>query len=169
MSWAHIDTHGFIKEHGQLPKNWQNVSNLFALENDPEILASLGWYKVVDDTVPITNDRLEYHGEPQYTWDSVSNVVRKNCPILYRDEPITSPVIVPDRDLFFIELRLQRNQKLLESDWTQTVDLQNIKDSVWIAAWATYRQQLRDLPEFYMQAQNSHIVSVDQVTWPWQP
>ncbi len=39
-------------------------------------------------------------------------------------------------------LRLQRNELLGESDWTQTPDIpSSIKD-----AWATYRQELRDLP-----------------------
>jgi len=38
--------------------------------------------------------------------------------------------------------RVFRNQKIAESDWTQTVDDPTGNAS----AWATYRQQLRDLP-----------------------
>jgi hypothetical protein len=39
------------------------------------------------------------------------------------------------------ELRRYRNFKLAESDWTQVADSTADK-----AAWATYRQALRDLP-----------------------
>ena len=39
------------------------------------------------------------------------------------------------------ELRRFRNLKLVESDWTQLADSTADK-----AAWATYRQALRDLP-----------------------
>jgi len=40
------------------------------------------------------------------------------------------------------QLRRQRNQLLKDSDWTQVIDA-----PVDQAAWATYRQALRDLPE----------------------
>jgi hypothetical protein len=39
------------------------------------------------------------------------------------------------------QIRLWRNIKLAESDWTQIADSTADK-----AAWATYRQALRDLP-----------------------
>jgi len=44
-------------------------------------------------------------------------------------------------------LRDKRNQKLLISDWTQMPD-SPLTDSK-KQEWATYRQQLRDLPESY--------------------
>ena len=39
-------------------------------------------------------------------------------------------------------MKIQRNDLLAESDWTQTAD-NPISNK---AAWATYRQQLRDFP-----------------------
>jgi len=39
------------------------------------------------------------------------------------------------------QVRLWRNQKLAATDWTQVADA-----PVDAAAWATYRQALRDLP-----------------------
>lgn len=39
------------------------------------------------------------------------------------------------------QIRLWRNVELTKSDWTQTLDAPVNK-----ADWATYRQQLRDLP-----------------------
>jgi len=47
---------------------------------------------------------------------------------------------VPD-DYYFERFRLWRNAELVASDWTQVADSQANK-----AAWATYRQKLRDLP-----------------------
>lgn len=44
-------------------------------------------------------------------------------------------------------LRDKRNQKLLISDWTQMPDSPLTESKK--QEWATYRQQLRDLPESY--------------------
>lgn len=59
-------------------------------------------------------------------------------------------------------MRQRRNAKLLESDWTQGADspLTDTKK----AEWATYRQQLRDLPSSY-----SNPTSKDDITWPTPP
>ena len=60
-----------------------------------------------------------------------------------------------DRDL--AALRLQRNGKLAETDWTQNRDvtLSNDED------WKTYRQALRDITKDYK--------SLDDVKWPEKP
>lgn len=42
------------------------------------------------------------------------------------------------------EMRAQRDAFLASSDWTQTLDAPLTDDQR--AAWATYRQQLRDAP-----------------------
>jgi hypothetical protein len=44
-------------------------------------------------------------------------------------------------DLYLIRLRNWRNDQLARTDWTQVADA-----PVNQAAWATYRQALRDLP-----------------------
>jgi hypothetical protein len=53
-------------------------------------------------------------------------------------------------------LRSQRNQLLRESDWTQLPDSQVNK-----AAWATYRQTLRDLP--------ANTADTANPVWPQEP
>ena len=53
-------------------------------------------------------------------------------------------------------VRSQRNQKLTETDWTQVNDAPVDK-----AAWATYRQALRDVP--------TQSGFPWDVTWPTQP
>lgn len=53
---------------------------------------------------------------------------------------------------FFPTIRIKRNQLLKESDWTQLNDcpLSDAKKQ----EWATYRQELRDLPSLYQSANN---------------
>ena len=53
-------------------------------------------------------------------------------------------------------LRLQRDELLAQSDWTQVADA-----PVDAAAWATYRQALRDLPANTTDPRNP--------TWPTKP
>jgi len=53
-------------------------------------------------------------------------------------------------------LRSQRDELLAQSDWTQVADA-----PVDAAAWATYRQALRDLP--------ANTVDPRNPTWPTKP
>ena len=63
---------------------------------------------------------------------------------------------------FFPTIRIQINELLKESDWTQSNDCP-LSDSK-KAEWVTYRQSLRDLP-----ANNSSASSIDDVTFPAEP
>lgn len=47
-----------------------------------------------------------------------------------------------DNEVLFSRIRYWRTQELLATDWTQAADSTADK-----AAWATYRQALRDLPK----------------------
>jgi len=55
------------------------------------------------------------------------------------------------------EVRMIRNAKLAESDWTQSRDITLSND----ADWKTYRQALRDITD--------DATSLDDVTWPEKP
>tara|TARA_Y100001938_G_C7957144_1_gene362303 strand:- start:232 stop:618 length:387 start_codon:yes stop_codon:yes gene_type:complete len=59
-------------------------------------------------------------------------------------------------------MRLHRNGRLKATDWTQVPDspLSNSKK----AEWATYRQQLRDLPSTL-----GNITSREGIIWPTEP
>ena len=59
-------------------------------------------------------------------------------------------------------VRLIRDIKLSESDWTQFND-SPLSDSN-KAAWSTYRAALRDIP-----STNADIASVEDVVWPTKP
>jgi hypothetical protein len=54
------------------------------------------------------------------------------------------------------KIRIERDAKLTSCDWTQVIDAPVDK-----AAWATYRQALRDLP--------SQESFPNEVTWPTEP
>jgi|SRR6056300_357406 hypothetical protein len=71
-------------------------------------------------------------------------------------------VVSYDDDAVMIELNLQevrmiRNAKLAETDWTQSRDITLTND----ADWQTYRQALRDITDTY--------TSLDDVVWPEKP
>jgi len=57
------------------------------------------------------------------------------------------------------KLRAERNRRIAMCDWTQLSDAPLSKEEK--AAWATYRQALRDLPEA--------AADLDNVVWPVQP
>ena len=59
-------------------------------------------------------------------------------------------------DLAWTSVRAKRDALLAASDWTQVADA-----PVDAAAWATYRQQLRDVPQNY--------ILPDEVEWPEEP
>jgi hypothetical protein len=60
------------------------------------------------------------------------------------------------------EMRSLRDYKLGRSDWTQVADSPLADTDK--AAWATYRQALRDVP-----ANNPDVTSLDEVSWPTKP
>ena len=59
-------------------------------------------------------------------------------------------------------LRLIRKTLLQESDWTQASDSPLSNDKK--AEWATYRQQLRDLPNNYTKEN-----SIEDIVFPTKP
>lgn len=67
-----------------------------------------------------------------------------------------------DEETFFSNIRLQRDTKLSNSDWTVMPDSPLSAEKQ--AEWQTYRQALRDVP-----ANNASITHLDQVVWPTPP
>jgi len=66
------------------------------------------------------------------------------------------PMDIPDP---WIAKRIERDLILQSCDWTQGADSQLSAETV--AAWATYRQALRDLPATYPNG--------DDIAWPDTP
>lgn len=70
-----------------------------------------------------------------------------------------APVIPDNRtnEQKWADIRLQRDELLAKTDWTQARDVTLSNDS----SWQTYRQQLRDLP--------ASTSNPDDVVWPTKP
>jgi hypothetical protein len=64
-----------------------------------------------------------------------------------------------EADLDFSFVRAERNSKLRDTDWTQIADA-SLGDHT-AEEWATYRQELRDLPAGFSK--------VSEVVWPDDP
>ena len=62
-------------------------------------------------------------------------------------------------DLDFSMVRMERNAKLSQTDWTQIADAGLGAHTA--EEWATYRQELRDLP--------AGFTKVSEVVWPTPP
>lgn len=74
----------------------------------------------------------------------------------------TSQAIQLRLDNYLTLLRDERNQLLLESDWTQGAD--SVLNSTKKAEWQTYRQSLRDITSGI-----SSVTDVENITWPTKP
>jgi len=102
--------------------------------------------KVPEGAVPVEfaayKAMLKAQGEGKYiSTDDAGNPILLDIPVTWAD------------------FRPQRNRLLSESDWTQLSDA--VLSPELKAAWATYRQQLRELPEAYSDPQ--------AITWPTPP
>lgn len=169
MSWAYVENNQ-VQEFDKLPDNWKNWSNFYVLESERDYLQQLGWYELIDQTIPISNDLYEYHDTVQYTIDNQVGVVYKNCPILQKENPPTPEQIFADsRRAFIANLRNIRNELLSQSDWTQLTDIQSIKTVEWIESWKQYRQALRDIPQQYETPPLDQIIDINQIIWPSMP
>lgn len=168
--WAYVENSVVVEIHDSLPINWRNFSNFFALESDVGYLNRLGWYEVIDDTVPIANDLEEYHGEPIYTVDVLNSVVRKTREIIkYDNPPSAESQFMLARESFMQHLRQQRDERLKETDWTQGLDIQDMSSQEWKNEWRAYRQALRDLPAAYSNPPLSSIIDSNMIDWPVAP
>lgn len=104
-------------------------------------LEAFGLYPIVGDE-PSHTDRERIAG-PQYVFDG-TQVNR-----------VFTVEAIPDEEVA-AQVRADRNAKLSASDWTQVADAPVDK-----AAWATYRQALRDIS-----GQDGFPWTI---TWPEQP
>jgi len=63
------------------------------------------------------------------------------------------------------ELRITRNKLLVESDWTQMMDITDTRmDNLTNGKWQTYRENLRDITDGL-----TTEAEVKSVTWPTKP
>jgi hypothetical protein len=109
-----------------------------------ELLASYNVYSYSKDTKPSIDKNVQYLEEGDFYQDS-SDAWFRRWSIVNKPE-----------DTAESNIRYQRDELLQECDWTQLPDAPVDK-----AAWATYRQSLRDV--------TSQAGFPYSVTWPTQP
>ncbi len=161
-NWAHVEDNKITGQYDLLPKNWKNISGLDLSKDNLPFLKSLGWYPVIQQNSPY--DDTKYFIE-KYDYTIEEDIV-VSVPVL--SEKVLEPI--PNystlKNLFIIELRKERNQKLIESDWTQLADIQISFNEEMKNKWIIYRQLLRDIPVLYLE---NDIVNIGQVNWPQIP
>jgi len=116
-----------------------------------ETLESFGVFPVSEEEAPSFDPKTQRIDHALYptlvngVWVRVKSVVNK-----------TDTQITADTESEAIQVRRDRNDLLSASDWTQVADAPVDK-----AAWATYRQALRDV--------TSQTGFPWEVTWPSKP
>ena len=100
----------------------------------------------------LPKDSIEITKEERDFFIHEMNVSRKK--LVFENDSLTlidRPVIIT-----WEMIRDKRNGLLDKSDYTQVPDFPGDK-----AAWASYRQELRDIPQTFDKP--------EQVVWPWPP
>ena len=144
--YAHVKD-GSVDYLGGLPKSWGNISNLHLSNGDDAYLKTLGWLPLIEtNVVPSANQTFD---------TDVVTVEEDRVLLIHRARDMTAQEIA-DRDASHMGyLRAERDQKLIDSDWTQAPDYPVPLTDAKKAEWTTYRQSLRNLP-----------ATVDISLWP---
>ena len=90
--------------------------------------------------------------------------------VVVDEDAITKEVSKLLAEIPMKRLREERNQKLVDSDWTQYRDVTLSNDS----DWQTYRQSLRDLPQNFSPiidiiTEDGYPIVKEQTDWPEKP
>ena len=130
---------GAVKEYPysltQLKKACRNVS--FPATPSDETLQEFGMFRVFNATQPELTDTQVLEEDPPV----FSNEDQRWTQV-WRVRDMTAEEVASRNDSKALEIRNERDEKLVGSDWTQLEDAPVSK-----VAWATYRQALRDVPE----------------------
>ena len=142
--WVKVENGQVVSRPNKLPADVQ------AWGADKDALIRSGWY-------PIESVKPETFADATEVWDSESFDIESDKVIwtlIKRDK--TAEELQAEADQKAELWRIERNARLAESDWTQVADAPVDK-----AAWATYRQALRDIT-----TQDGFPGSIE---WPTQP
>ena len=103
-------------------------------------------------------------GITSFSVDTTTGAV--NSPTLTTEQQTACDAFVVSSEAAGILLRNRRDAMLVRCDWTQGADV----PSAIKTPWATYRQQLRDLPASSTPTLNSDgTLNRSSVTWPTKP
>lgn len=148
MRYARVQNNQVIDHNRDLPKNWENVSNFYILDN--ETLKEYGWYPFRFVEAPNMDNSVISGSYFEITEDEVVEYQTRR--------PKTEEEIQEEIESKWREIREKRNRLLFACDWTQLSDSPLSVEKK--EEWAIYRQELRDITNY---------ASPDQVVWPNEP
>ena len=155
MYYRNRDT-GEVKFGGDVRKLHKKVS----FRSDGGTFADLGYDEIASTSPPAPSTNLKEVKMAAPVQDANGNWVESyeevdmfSGPTKADDEAAHIARLVAAKEE---SIRVKRNQKLLNSDWTQVLDAPGYRE-----VWATYRQALRDVPQ-----QTEFPTTVD---WPVEP
>ena len=151
MSFAFVEDN-VIQEYpvsiGQIKERFPNTS--FSSDWENSDLSGFGVVRVANTEEPAFDQYTQRVEEVTPTFSD--NEWRRTYSVVSLTDDERQTVLSFKED----SVRAERNEKLALSDWTQLSD-----SSANTAAWATYRQALRDLPTTDGWPHN--------ITWPTEP
>jgi hypothetical protein len=158
-NFAHVENGNIIGVYDFLPKNWRNISNFFALENEEETLKTYGWYKIVKITPPEFDPSLHKLENPTRWFEN--GIAYETHEVVPLPAPPPPPAEPTPEELAEIErqsierqwsiIRNERDQRIKDFEWRymryeRQVRL-NITPTDNIAAMDTYVQALADMTQ----------------------
>lgn len=152
--WAYVEDNNIVELHYNLPTSWKNISGLQNSENDLEYLLALGW-------MPIDHEHQSFDPNIYRIQDYINTVGSERVVQTLELIEVTAVSFEILKQDFMSQLRYTRDEKLKDSDWTQLRDCNLSEDSK--NNWSVYRQELRDLPEFY---NINEELDINTVVWP---
>lgn len=126
----------------------------------PSNVHAVQWYDTygeVEYTDGTPNEIIEELGIYEQAIDDYTNETQR----LINEELLIESL----RD-YSKDFRIFRNERLLESDWTQLADTQLTQEKK--EEWRLYRQELRDLPK-NIEDLKPLVVNLSHPDWPVQP
>lgn len=148
MKYARVENNQVLDHNRDLPLNWENISNFYALDN--ETLKEYGWLPFRFVEAPNMDNSVISGSYFEITEDEVVEYQTRR--------PKTDEEIQEEIESKWREIRERRNRLLFESDWTQLSDSPlNFEKK---EEWAIYRQELRDITNY---------TSPYSVIWPSEP
>ena len=145
----------------QLPDNFGPTSGFSNLEdNAPELLPDLTWqqnpnlgfWKAIFDAEP------DYNISQSLVPSNKLNITNKTCSVSYTLQSLSDVELTQRKNILKSQIRMVRDRYLSLTDFTQLLDVPFSSQTK--AEFATFRQQLRDLP---------NIDDPTTIVWPTIP
>lgn len=120
MAFAYVINNQVLDVQENLPQNWRNISNFFALESKLDILKDLGWYPV-EIVIPNYNTATQKLDNWYYVFDG--SKVKKIAEVIDIPQPTPQQIEQANRDRIntrWQEIRYQRTELMKSFEWRYT-------------------------------------------------